>query len=102
MCSCAMNSWCVVRVVTSFIRELRRALRWLNVLCVALSPWTLKSVGFFYRVCEMEVAKEEGVVSMADECLEKAGDNRMVGVTKVAAIGAEIKIERMDEVGVVM
>ena len=56
----------------------------------------------FYRVCEMEVAKEEGVVSMADECLEKAGDNRMVGVTKVAAIGAEIKIERMDEVGVVM
>ena len=46
-CSCVMDAEYMARVVTSFVRELCRILRWLNMICVALSPRMLKGVGFF-------------------------------------------------------
>ena len=42
-----MYTGCVMRVTTTFVRELCRELRWVNVICMALSPWMLNGVGFF-------------------------------------------------------
>ena len=39
-----MYAGCVLRVVTSFVRNLCRSLRWVNVICVALSSLTLNGI----------------------------------------------------------
>ena len=60
-CSCVMDAEYMARVVTSFVRELCRILRWLNMICVALSPRMLRR-WILYRACGLEAVDEEGLL----------------------------------------